>query len=109
MSVTLTNTAAQHVLITLQKRGNGLGLRLGTKKSGCSGYSYIVDYADEVYADDQVFDCNGVKVIVKSDSVKLLDGIELDYVSNNILNQGFEFRNPNVKNICGCGESFTVA
>jgi iron-sulfur cluster assembly protein len=109
MSISLTPSAANHVQSMLQKRGKGLGLRLGTKASGCSGYAYVVDYADEVRDDDQVFESHGVKVIVDQQSLANLDGMEIDYVTNNILNQGFEFRNPNVKDMCGCGESFNVA
>jgi len=108
MTVKLTNAAVQHVRNMLLKRGRGIGIRLGTKKSGCSGYSYIVDYADEINEEDEVFDSNGIKVIVCSEDLVLLDGTELDYVSNNILNQGFEFKNPNMKSVCGCGESFSV-
>ena len=108
MSITLTTDAAQHVKTMLEKRGKGLGLRLGTKMSGCSGFAYVVDYADQINEDDQVFECNGVKVIVDMQSLANLNGMEVDYVTNNILNRGFEFNNPNVKNMCGCGESFTV-
>lgn len=108
MAISLTTAAASHVQAMLQKRGKGLGLRLGTKSSGCSGYSYVVDYADEIKDGDQVFDCQGVKVVVDSQSLPHLEGMEIDYVTNNILHQGFEFRNPNVKDMCGCGESFSV-
>jgi iron-sulfur cluster assembly protein len=107
MSVTLTEKAAQHVENMLQQRGSGIGLRLGTKKSGCSGYAYEVDYADDVEDGDLVFDSHGVKVIVHQDHLEHLDGLEIDYVKQNALNQGFEFNNPNVKDMCGCGESIT--
>jgi len=108
MAVELTESAAQHVSQMLAKRGAGLGLRLGTKKAGCSGFAYVVDYADEIGDNDAVFESHGVKVIVDRDSLPLVDGTVIDFVRNSILNQGFEFRNPNVKNTCGCGESFSV-
>lgn len=108
MSVTLTESAARHVESMLRKRGAGLGLRLGTRKSGCSGLAYVVDYADEVGPEDDVFESHGVKVVVDRGSLPGLDGTEIDFVKENILNQGFEFRNPNVKDSCGCGESFSV-
>jgi iron-sulfur cluster assembly protein len=108
MAIQLTETAAQRVRTMLDKRGHGLGLRLGTRKSGCSGFSYVVDYADEVGPGDQVFECHGVTVVVDAASLGQLEGMEIDYVRNNALNEGFEFRNPNVKDTCGCGESFSV-
>ena len=107
MSVTLTENAAKHVEKMLQQRGNGIGLRLSTRKSGCSGYAYEVDYADEVVEGDLVFDSHGVKVIVNEEHLAHLDGLEIDFVKQNVLNQGFEFNNPNVKDMCGCGESVT--
>lgn len=108
MRVTLTETAAKHVQNMLTQRGRGQGLRLSTKKSGCSGFAYVVDYADDVGEDDQVFEHHGVKLVVARDSLTLIDGMEVDYVKANALNEGFEFRNPNVKSECGCGESFNV-
>lgn len=108
MAVTLTVAAAQHVEKMLAKRGSGIGLRLGTKNSGCSGFAYTVDYADSIGADDQVFDSHGVKLVVAKRSLDSIDGMEVDFVKNNVLNEGFEFRNPNVKDMCGCGESFSV-
>jgi iron-sulfur cluster assembly protein len=108
MSVTLTENAARHVERMLAKRGEGMGLRLGARKSGCSGFSYTVDYADNAGEDDRVFESHGVRVVVDERSLPLLDGLEVDYASNNALNQGFEFHNPNVKDVCGCGESFNV-
>lgn len=108
MDIQLTAAAAQRVQTMLGKRGHGLGLRLGTRKSGCSGFAYVVDYADEVGADDVVFECHGVKVVVDNASLPILDGMQIDYVRSNLLNEGFEFRNPNVKDSCGCGESFSV-
>ncbi len=108
MSIRLTESAARHVEKMLQRRGGGLGLRLGTRKSGCSGYAYLVDYADAVGENDEVFESHGVKVVVDRDSLPMLEGMEIDYVRTNLLNEGFEFRNPNVKDSCGCGESFSV-
>lgn len=108
MKVELTENAASHVSAMLHQRGNGIGLRLGTHKSGCSGFEYVVDYADEVSDRDEVFECHGVKLVVDRDSLPFLNGTTVDYVKMNALNDGFEFNNPNVKNMCGCGESFTV-
>lgn len=108
MAIQLTAAAAQRVQTMLDKRGRGLGLRLGTRKSGCSGFAYVVDYADDIGAHDRVFESHGVKVVVDSASLPALEGMEIDYVRNNPLNEGFEFRNPNVKDTCGCGESFSV-
>ena len=108
MSIALTEAAAQHVKSMLVKRGHGKGLRLGTRKSGCTGFAYVVDYADGIAPDDKVFESHGVTVVVDSRSLENIDGMEVDYVRNNLLNEGFEFRNPNVTEACGCGESFSV-
>lgn len=108
MAVTLTESAARHVKNMLEKRGQGIGLRLSIKKSGCTGFAYVVDYADELDADDQVFESHGMKVVVSEENLPTVDGMELDFIRDNVLNQGFEFRNPNVKDMCGCGESFSV-
>ena len=108
MAITLTSAAAAHVAGMLEKRGHGVGLRIATKKSGCSGYAYEVDYADAIGGEDRVFESHGVKVVVDPDSLARVDGMEVDFVKSSLLNQGFEFRNPNVKNTCGCGESFGV-
>ncbi len=110
MTVELTEKAAEHIRTMLDKRGHGTGLRLSTKESGCSGYAYVVDYADDkdITDDDVVFESHGASVIVDKKSLQLIDGLEIDYVTNSPFDQGFEFRNPNVKNMCGCGESFTV-
>ena len=105
MSIQLTDSAAQHVKQMLDKRQEGIGLRLGTRKSGCSGYAYVVDYADHVTEKDSVFESNGVKVVVDAASLSQLDGMTIDYVQTNILNSGFEFINPNATDSCGCGES----
>jgi iron-sulfur cluster assembly protein len=108
MAITLTEAAASHVAGMISKRGQGVGLRIGTKKSGCSGYAYDVDYADEIGDEDLVFESHGVKVVVDKASLDRIDGMEIDFVKASLLNQGFEFRNPNVKSTCGCGESFGV-
>jgi iron-sulfur cluster assembly protein len=108
MAILLTDAAARHVANNLHKRGQGLGLRVGTKKSGCSGFAYVVDYADTIGPDDQVFESHGVKVVVDQASLAQIDGLEVDFVKTSLLNQGFEFRNPKVKATCGCGESFSV-
>ncbi|HOI52746.1 MAG TPA: iron-sulfur cluster assembly protein IscA [Azonexus sp.] len=107
MAITLSDKAAKHVAGFLQKRGKGIGLRLGVRTSGCSGMAYKLEFVDEVNEDDQVFDSNGVKVIVDARSLPYLDGMELDYAREG-LNEGFKFNNPNVKDQCGCGESFNV-
>lgn len=108
MAVTLTQAAADRVNSMLEKRGHGIGLRVGTKVSGCAGFSYVVDYADEIMDNDEVFESFGVKVVVNKKSLEQIDGMELDYVKESLLNEGFEFNNPRVKDSCGCGESFTV-
>jgi iron-sulfur cluster assembly protein len=108
MAVQLTEAAANHVRSMLNKRGRGLGLRVATKKSGCTGFAYVVDYADELDEDDKVFESHGIKVVVDEQSLQQIDGMEVDFVRENVLNEGFEFRNPNVKDQCGCGESFSV-
>ena len=107
MSIQLTDNAARHVQQMLQKQPS-LGLRLGTKKSGCTGFAYVVEFADSIEDDDEVFESNGVKLVVNKASMPLLDGMTVDFVKQNMLNQGFEFINPNIKNMCGCGESFSV-
>jgi iron-sulfur cluster assembly protein len=107
MTISLTQSAAARVKSFLEKRGSGVGLRIGVRKSGCSGWAYTIDYADAVQPDDVVFDREGVKVIVDNDSLELIDGTEVDFVKDG-LNEAFKFLNPNVKGECGCGESFTV-
>ena len=107
MAVSLTPSAADRIRGYLVRRGHGVGLRVGVRKTGCSGYAYVVDYADSVAANDVVFDHDGVKVIVDPESLALIDGTEVDFVKEG-LNEAFKFRNPNVKGECGCGESFSV-
>lgn len=107
MAISLTMSAAERVRSYLAKRGHGLGLRVGVRKTGCSGYAYVIDYADAIDGDDAVFEDHGVKVIVDSTSLGLIDGTEVDFVKDG-LNEAFKFRNPNVKGECGCGESFNI-
>ena len=107
MTISLTSNAATRVRTYLEKRGSGVGLRLGVRKSGCNGWAYTIDYADAVQPHDVVFDHAGVKVIVDPESLELIDGTEIDFVKDG-LNEAFKFRNPNVKGECGCGESFSV-
>lgn len=108
MSLSLTPAAADHIARMLEKRGRGVGLRIGTKKSGCSGFGYAVDYADSIGEGDEVFESHGIRLVVDKASLPYLLGTEIDFVKTNALNQGFEFRNPNARNTCGCGESFGV-
>lgn len=107
MSITLTETAARQVRKSLDTRGKGVGLRLGVRTSGCSGMAYVLEFADSIESDDHVFEGYGVKVIVNPKSLVYLDGTELDFTREG-LNEGFKFNNPNVKDQCGCGESFNV-
>lgn len=107
MAISLTESAAERVRTRLVTRGRGLGLRLGVKASGCSGFSYVVDYADEARPDDLVFETAGVKVFVDPQSLSSIDGTTIDFVRQG-LNESFRFENPNVRGECGCGESFTV-
>ncbi|HEY5666087.1 MAG TPA: iron-sulfur cluster assembly protein IscA [Gammaproteobacteria bacterium] len=107
MAISLTASAAERVRSYLQQRGHGIGLRVGVRKTGCSGYAYVIDYADAIEQEDAVFEGQGVKVIVDPDSLALIDGTEVDFVKDG-LNEAFKFRNPNVKGECGCGESFNI-
>jgi len=107
MAITLTAKAADHVQKFIAKRGKGVGLRLGVRTSGCSGMAYTLEFADESGADDLSFESHGVTVLVDPKSLAFIDGMELDFVREG-LNEGFKFNNPNVKNQCGCGESFNV-
>lgn len=107
MAITLTDSAADRIRTFLARRGTGIGLRLGVKKTGCSGFAYVVNYADEVGADDVVFEIDDVRVLVDRQSLELIDGTEIDYVREG-LNEAFRFRNPKSAGECGCGESFSV-
>ncbi len=107
MTVTLSERAAKHVSGYIAKRGKGIGIRLGVKTSGCSGMAYKLEFADAAEPDDVVFESHGLKVLVDPRSLPYIDGTELDYAREG-LNEGFKFNNPNVKDQCGCGESFNV-
>lgn len=107
MAISLTDTAASRVRHFLETRENSVGLRLGITKTGCSGYSYVINYAEEIADSDVVFEDKGVKVVVDPEALQLIDGTEVDFVKNG-LNEAFTFRNPNVTGECGCGESFNV-
>ena len=107
MPVTLTEAAAKHVQKYLARRGKGIGLRLGVKTSGCSGMAYNLEFVDEPAAEDLVFEEHGAKVFIDPKSLVYLDGTQVDYTKEG-LQEGFKFENPNVKESCGCGESFHV-
>ena len=107
MAITLTEKAANHVQSFLAKRGKGVGLRVGVRTSGCSGMAYKLEFADGVEANDLQFESHGIRVVVDPKSLPYVDGTELDYTREG-LNEGFKFNNPNVKDECGCGESFNV-
>ena len=107
MAITLTSSAADRVRDHLDRRGSGIGLRLGIKKTGCSGFAYVVNYADAVKPDDVVFEDSGVAVVVDPEALELIDGTEVDFVKEG-LNEAFKFRNPKATGECGCGESFSI-
>ena len=107
MAISLTEAAARHVTRYLAKRGKGVGVRLGVKTTGCSGLAYKLEYVDDATPDDSVFESHGVKVFVDPKSLPYIDGTELDFAREG-LNEGFRFNNPNVKDNCGCGESFRI-
>ena len=107
MSISLTESAAKKINKQLQVRGKGLGLKLGIKESGCTGFAYVLDYADELNDGDLVHEQYGVKVIINEQDMQFLDGIEVDYRREGI-NEAFKFNNPNITDSCGCGESFAV-
>jgi iron-sulfur cluster assembly protein len=107
MAITLTENAAKQIRKQLAKRGKGLALRVGIKKVGCSGFAYTFDYADEVLANDRMFESCNANVVVDADSFPFLDGSRIDFVKEG-LNDSFRFDNPNVDNTCGCGESFSL-
>lgn len=107
MTIQLTDVAATRVQNFLENRGKGIGLRLGVKTTGCSGMAYVIEFVDEVHEGDSVFESKGIKVVVDPKSLIFLDGTEVDFAKEG-LNEGFQFKNPNAKDECGCGESFTV-
>lgn len=105
--ITITENAAKHINNYLTKRGKGLGVRLGVKTSGCSGMAYNLEFVDEVNDDDLIFEEHGARVYIDPKSLVYLDGTQVDYIKEG-LQEGFKFENPNVKDSCGCGESFHV-
>ena len=107
MPITLTENAAKHIQQQLEKRGRGLAFRVGIKKTGCSGFSYTFDYADEIKSDDRLFESYKTKIVVDTDSLPYLDGSRIDFAKEG-LNSSFKFINPNSDNTCGCGDSFSV-
>lgn len=107
MTIHLTDTAAQQISRQLEKRGKGLGLRLGVKKSGCTGYAYVIDFQDADPLDERIFEDRGIRIYVPADSVDFLSGTTVDFRREGI-SEAFRFDNPNVKAECGCGESFAV-
>ena len=107
MSITITENAAKQITKQLQARKSGIGLSLGVKVSGCSGFAYVLDYADKQAENDAVFENFGVKVLIKQEDLDKLEGIELDYAKEG-LNEAFKFNNPNATGECGCGKSFSV-
>ena len=107
MAITISEAAVRHVSRYLERRGKGVGVRLGVKTTGCSGMAYKLEYVDEMAPGDQVFEAHGIKLMVDPKSLAYMDGTELDYVREG-LNEGFRFNNPNERDRCGCGESFRV-
>jgi iron-sulfur cluster assembly protein len=107
MAILLTAAAADRIQKHLVSRGHGMGLKLGVRKTGCSGFAYVINYADDVAPQDLVFEDRGVKVFVDPESLPLIDGTTVDFVKQG-LNEAFRFQNPNIKGECGCGESFAV-
>jgi iron-sulfur cluster assembly protein len=107
MSISVTPKAANQIRKALAQRGGGLGLRLAVKTSGCSGYAYALEFADELGSEDLRFDSEGVTLLVDAASLPMIEGTQLDWVREG-LNEGFKFNNPNASATCGCGESFAV-
>ncbi len=107
MGISLTDTAALHIQNYLADRGRGVGIRLAVKTIGCSGLMYVIEPVDLPETQDVTFETQGVTVYIDPKSLVYVDGTEMDYVKKG-LNEGFEFKNPNVTGECGCGESFTV-
>jgi iron-sulfur cluster assembly protein len=107
MSITVTENAARQIKAQIAKRGQGIGLRVGVKKVGCSGFAYTFDYADRVDADDRLIEAHDAKLVIDSESLAFLDGSRLDFVKEGF-KQAFKFDNPNIESTCGCGESFSV-
>ena len=105
--ITVTSTAGNRIKKNLTQRGAGMGIRLGVRTTGCSGLAYVLEYVDTLAPEDTAFEQDGFVVVVDPKSLTLMDGLEVDYVRQG-LNEGFEFKNPNEKDRCGCGESFRI-
>ena len=107
--ISLTEQAADKVKDNIQRRGKGIGIRVGVKTTGCSGLAYVLEYVDTppTTMDQTFYVSNGVNIYVDAKSLVYVDGLEMDWVRQG-LNEGFEFKNPNEKAKCGCGESFNV-
>ena len=107
MTISVTNSAAEHIASQLETRGYGLGIRVGVTTTGCSGMAYVLEFVDELKNGDEVFENQGIKIVVDQKSLVYVKGTEMDFVKQGV-NEGFEFKNPNAKGECGCGESFSV-
>jgi len=107
MAITLSEPALERVKHFLDNRGSGIGVRVGVTTTGCSGLAYLIEFVDQINSDDEIFDQDGISIIIDKKSLVYLDGTEVDFVREG-LNEGFQFNNPNQKGACGCGESFTV-
>ncbi|MEX0964805.1 MAG: iron-sulfur cluster assembly protein IscA [Pseudohongiellaceae bacterium] len=107
MAISISDTAARHVADQLAERGHGIGIRVGVKTTGCSGMAYVLEFVDKLEVGDEIFEEQGVKIIVDPKSLVYIDGTEMDFVKHGV-NEGFEFKNPNAKGECGCGESFSI-
>ena len=105
--ISVTDIASKKIVSNLTRRGQGVGIRLGVRTTGCSGLAYVLEYVDTINAEDIAVEQDGFVVVVDPKSLTLMDGLEVDYVRQG-LNEGFEFRNPNEKDRCGCGESFRI-
>ena len=105
--ISLTATAAKKMQDALYNRGRGIGMRIGVRTSGCSGFAYVLEFADKTFPGDLEIDDRGVTLIINKKDLVYLQGMEIDYIKKG-LNEGFEFANPNERARCGCGESFTV-
>lgn len=105
--ITITEGAGSHISAMLENRGKGVGIRLGIQTSGCTGYAYLIEFVDHKQQEDYMFEAHGIKIFVDTKSMIFLDGTEVDYVTEG-LNSGLKFNNPNIKDECGCGESFNI-
>lgn len=105
--ITITDKAAKKIKQVILRRGTGIGIRLGVKTTGCSGLAYVLEYVDAAKEDDKCIDCNNCRIFIDAKSCPYLNGMEIDYAREG-LNEGFKFNNPNIRDMCGCGESFRV-